>query len=337
MLMSEIARLAGVSTATVSRVMHDSPLVKRKTADRVREVMAQARYFPNNTATSLRSGRSRIYGLIIPDLTNPFFPEFIKAFETIAIRNEQEILLANTDFHPAGMQMSIQRMLTRQVEGIAIMVSELSEETTDALIKNRVPAVTFDRRHTSAGFSDVKIDNRPGIEEAVEHLKALGHTRIAYIGGTAAEPVSSHRLNTVARALKKHGLVLRPELTLAGDWRVSGGEQAMRALLELNRSPTAILAANDLTALGAMRVIHERGYSVPEDFSVIGFDNIGFAELSHPPLTSVAMPREELAQAFFTSLEEFERRADKPGRQHAIKTRLIVRRSTAHPPRNRTR
>jgi DNA-binding LacI/PurR family transcriptional regulator len=325
MLMEEIARLAGVSTATVSRVMHRSPLVSPRTAQRVREIMEKAHYFPNNTATSLKSGISRIYGLIIPDITNPFFPEFIKAFETIAVEKNQEILLANTDFHPTGMEISIRRLLTRQVEGIALLVSEVSKATADALAKNRVPLVTFDRR----GVSDVAIDNWPGFDQAIEHLKALRHTRIAYIGGTVDEPVTNHRLKAFVRALKKHDLVVYPELVRPGDWRIGGGESAMAELLSLDCLPTAIIGANDLTAIGAIRVLHERGHSIPGDFSVIGFDDIEFSRIVSPHLTTMALPRSELAARFFEALQAFGRSIETPGSQYAVKSRLVVRQSTA--------
>jgi LacI family transcriptional regulator len=328
--MEEIARMAKVSIATVSRVMHGSPLVNEETANRVRAVMEKARYFPNNTATSLKSGISHIYGLIIPDITNPFFPEFVKVFESIAVLKNQEVLLANTDYHPDGMQLSLRRMLTRQVEGVALLVSEVSEETAESLTKNRVPVVTFDRRLTDRGVSDVAIDNWPGLDQAIEHLKRLRHRRIAYIGGTTGEPVTDHRFRAFLRALKKHDLIFYPELFRAGDWRIHGGETAMTELLSLKNLPTAIFGVNDLTAIGAMRVIREHGYSIPEDFSVMGFDDIDFTELFVPTITTIELSRKELAHAFFEALEHFERRADKSGKQYAVKTNLVVRQSTSH-------
>jgi len=328
MRMEEIARMAKVSIATVSRVMHDSPLVSKRTANRVRSVMEKARYFPNNTATSLKSGISHIYGLIIPDITNPFFPELVKAFESIAVNKNKEILLANSDFHPDGMRLSIRRMLTRQVEGIALLVSEVSAETAESLRKNRIPVVTFDRRQTGRGMSDVEIDNWPGLDQAIAHLKRLRHTRIAYIGGTPGEPVTDHRFRAFVRALKKHDLVFYQEFFRTGDWRIHGGEAAMADLLSRQHLPTAIFGVNDLTAIGAMRIIRENGYSVPEDFSVMGFDDIDFTQLFVPTITTVELSRQELARTFFQALEHFDRHADKPGKQYAVKTHLVVRQST---------
>jgi LacI family transcriptional regulator len=328
MRMEEIARLAGVSIATVSRVMNGSSLVSEDTAVRVRQVMKETRYLPNNTATSLKSGISRIYGLIIPDITNPFFPEFIKAFESIAIEKNEEILLANTDFHPDGMQLSIRRLVTRQVQGIALLVSEVSEEASESLFKNNVPMATFDRRIIGPGISDVAIDNWPGMEQAVVHLKGLGHKRIAYIGGIADEPISNHRLVAFVRALKKHDLPLHDELIRVGDYRIHGGETAMAELLSLRQLPTAVIAANDLTAIGAMRVIHERGYVTGRDFSIVGFDGIDLSGIIFPALTTIALSRLQLARCFFEALESFERSVERVGRQFKVETRLVVRQST---------
>jgi DNA-binding LacI/PurR family transcriptional regulator len=328
MRMEEIARLAGVSIATVSRVMHGSPKVSEKTTARVRRVMEEERYFPNDTATSLKSGISRIYGVIIPDITNPFFPEFIKEFESIAIEKNQEILLANTDFHPDGMELSIRRLVTRQVEGAALLVSRVSERTCDALLKNDVPMATFDRRVIGAGMSDVAIDASPGLDQAVEHLKSLRHSRIAYIGGIADEPISNHRLDSFVQAMKKYDLPLHPELIRIGDYRIHGGEMAMAELLALGGPPTAVIAANDLTAIGAMRVIGERGYATGRDYSVVGFDDIQLSGIIRPGLTTIALSRHELARRFFDALEALKRRVDHPGRQYMVETRLVVRQST---------
>ena len=332
--MEEIARLADVSIATVSRVMNGSSLVSESTAARVRQVMKETRYLPNNTATSLKSGISRIYGVIIPDITNPFFAEFIKAFESIAIEKNEEILLANTDFHPSGMELSIRRLVTRQVQGAALLVSQVSEETCDALLKNNVPMVTFDRRVTGPGTSDVAIDSLPGMDQAVAHLKELGHKRIAYIGGIAGEPISDHRDHSFLRALKNHDLPLWPELVRVGDYRIRGGESAMSGLLSLPTPPTAVIAANDLTAIGAMRVIHERGYAAGRDFSIVGFDDIELSGILSPALTTIALSRVQLARCFFDALESFKRRVDCAGRQWKVETRLVVRQSTGRPRRS---
>ncbi len=183
--MRDIAKLAGVSSATVSRVINGSSLVRPETIERVRKVIDEVKFFPNNSATTLKYGRSGTYGLIIPDITNPFFPEFIKCFEAIVVENDKEMLMATTDFHSGRMQQSIRRMLVRKVDGVALLASEIETEPFEDLIQNRVPLVTMDRGHTANGLSDVAINNKSGMDQALRHLKEFRHKKIGYIGGSA--------------------------------------------------------------------------------------------------------------------------------------------------------
>src|ERR1700753_929462 len=175
MNMRDIAKLAGVSSATVSNVINGSKVVRPATAARVRKVIEEMRFVPNGSATTLKYGRSSTYGLIIPDITNPFFPEFIKSFEGIVVGNDQEMLMATTDFHSGRMQQSIRRMLIRKVDGVALLASEIETEPFEDLIHNRVPLVTMDRGHIGNGLSDVAINNKSGMDQALLHLKELGH------------------------------------------------------------------------------------------------------------------------------------------------------------------
>jgi DNA-binding LacI/PurR family transcriptional regulator len=181
--MRDIAKLAGVSSATVSRVINQSVVVKPATAERVRRVIAELKFFPNNSATTLKRGNSSTYGLIIPDITNPFFPELIRSFEKILVENNREMLMTTTDFHPSRIQQSIRRMLVRKVDGVALVASEIETESIESLIRNRVPLVTMDRRITGPGLSDVLINNTSGMDQAIKHLKDLGHKEI---GSSAA-------------------------------------------------------------------------------------------------------------------------------------------------------
>src|SRR6266404_2331551 len=173
--MRDIAKIAGVSSATVSRVINGSDRVRPATADRVRRVIEELKFFPNTNATTLKYGRSGTYGLIIPDITNPFFSEFIKCFEKILVENNQEMLMATTDFHPTRIQQSIRRMLVRKVDGVALLASEIETEPFEDLIQNRVPLVTMDRGHTANGLSDVAINNKSGMDQALRHLKEFRH------------------------------------------------------------------------------------------------------------------------------------------------------------------
>lgn len=331
--MRGIARLAGVSSATVSRVINGSPLVRPETVEKVRKVIEEVKFFPNNSATTLKYGRSGTYGLIIPDITNPFFPEFIKSFEGIVVGNDKEMLMATTDFHSGRMQQSIRRMLIRKVDGVALLASEIETESFEDLIQNRVPLVTMDRGHIGSGLSDVSINNKSGMDQALQHLKDLRHKKIGYIGGFAGLTISEHRVEAFMRALKRVGLVPRPEFIKVGNYRITGGMTAMTELLSLKDRPTAVLAANDLTAIGGMRAAMKMGFSIPEDLSIIGFDDIELSDIVHPPLTTLRLSRHELATVFFAALERLKSNPHSKGEQYSVKTSLVVRESTGPAPK----
>ena len=334
--MREIARLAGVSSATVSRVINGSSLVRPGTAERVRRIIDELKFVPNGSATILKYGRSGSYGLIIPDITNPFFPEFIRSFESILVAKNQDMLMATTDFHASRMQQTIHRMLVRQVDGVALLASEIETGPIETLIRNRVPLVTMDRRLVGRGLSDVSIHYFSGMLQAVELLKQLRHRRIAYIGGSAGLTISSHREQAFIKALQRAGLKLDPRFICIGNYRISGGETAMAELLAMKDRPTAVIGANDLTAIGALRVLHRQGLSAPADISIIGFDDIELSDVVHPPLTTIRLPRHQLAEAFVTALGSSAQDPQAIGKQYSVKTSLVVRSSTGPAPKSRS-
>jgi len=335
--MRDIAKLAGVSSATVSRVINGSSLVRPETVERVRKVIDEVKFFPNNSATTLKYGRSETYGLIIPDITNPFFPEFIKCFERIAVEHNREMLMATTDFHPGRMQQTVRRMLIRKVDGVALLASEIETEPFENLIRNRVPLVTMDRGPIGVGLSNIAINVKGGMEQAIKYLADLNHKRIGYIGGFAGLTISKHRVDAFIKAIKRAGLDLYPEYIKVGDYRVTGGTVAMSELLSLRNPPTAVLTANDLTAIGAMRAAMGNNVSIPGDISIVGFDDIDMSDIIHPPLTTLRLSRADLAQAFFKALERFKDAPHRQGEQLTVKTTLVIRESTGPAPSHRGR
>ena len=326
--MRDIAKIAGVSSATVSRVINGSSAVRPATAERVRRVIDEFKFIPNGSATTLKYGRSSTYGLIIPDITNPFFPEFIQSFEGILAGTNHNMMMATTASYATSMQKTIHRMLVSQVEGIALLASEIETEPVEAMMRNRVPLVTMDRRLVGKGLSDVSVDSTSGMKQAVEHLYRLRHRKIGYIGGSVGPTISDHRLSSFVGALEGFGLVAETQFIRAGNYRISGGESAMAELLKLKNRPTAIITANDLTAIGALRVIHKNGLSVPGDFSIVGFDDIELSDIVFPPLTTLHLARCELAKMFVAALEAFDPDPYGPGKQYRVETALVVRNST---------
>jgi DNA-binding LacI/PurR family transcriptional regulator len=336
MNISAVAARARVSTATVSRVINGTAIVSPETAERVREAIETLNFYPDSSARTLGSGRSGLYGLIISDITNPYFPELVKAFEDIAVEHGQDVLIANTDYDPKRMEACVIRMLQRKVDGVAIMTSEMEDRLIHAFSHRQIPTIFMDTPKPMKGVSTVRVDYAAGVKQAMEHLFGFGHERIAFISGPLTLSSARTRAQAFTRSLRNHELTGEPHLMEEGDHRVEGGHAAMQRILKSGKHPTAVLASNDLTAIGAMGAIHEAGLRIPEDLSVIGFDDIELSAYTQPALTTLHVPRRELAATAFRSLfrgrdEPVSKAAEK--REHIIQPRLIVRRSTAHAPK----
>jgi LacI family transcriptional regulator len=333
--MREIAKLAGVSSATVSRVINGSELVTEETASRIRKIIADVNFVPNTSAIHLKHGKSQIYGIIIPDLTNPFFTELVKNFEELLVENEQELLVANTDFASTRLQRSLRRMLLRRVDGVAILTSEHEAAALESLVQNRIPVVTTDHYKSACGISDIIIDFPGGMALMVAHLKKLGHRQFGFIGGTEGLETSRVRRESFMDAIVKQGLTSRGEWIVSGNFRIDGGSAAMTGILSQSEVPTAIITANDLTAIGAMRAAYDKGLRIPDDISIAGCDNIEMSDIVYPPLTTLQISRREYAHMLFEALRETAKDLSKPGPQFRLPMSLVVRRSTGQAPRGR--
>jgi len=330
MKIQEVARRAGVSPATVSRTINNPSMVNAKTAKRVWKAVEELNYYPNSQARSLVSGRSRILGLIVSDITNPFFPELVKGFEDIAIQNEYEILISSTNYEPERMALCVRRMLERKVEGVAIMTSEMDKHLVEQLAHRNVPLVFLDVGPTGESISHVVVDYAMGVREAVEHLLSLGHRRIGFVSGPLGLKSARIRRSAFLRLMSQYGIDEDKRLLEEGDHTVDGGLSAMTRMLESQCAPTALLASNDLTAIGMMRAVHRAGLSVPRDISIVGFDDIHLAEFTEPPLTTVRLSRRELAEHAFHAL--LGDSGEAPGSQSKLETHLIIRESTGQAP-----
>jgi DNA-binding LacI/PurR family transcriptional regulator len=330
--MREIAKLAGVSSATVSRVINGSSLVQEETAIRIRQIIKNLNFVPNNRAVHLKNGKSQIYGIIIPDLTNPFFTELVKIFEGLLVENEQELLVANTDFHSSRMQRSVHRMLLRRVDGVALLTSEHEAASLESLVRNRIPVVTTDHYRTACGISDIIIDFADGMAQMVAHLKSLGHRKLGFIGGTVGLVTSRVRRESFFDAVVKQGLSSREGWIVQGDFKINGGSAAMSQILTQSEIPTAIVCANDLTAIGALRTAHEKGLRIPEDLSIAGCDDIEMSDIVFPPLTTLRISRREYARMLFEALQKAGEDLTRPGQQFHLPLRLVVRQSTGPAP-----
>jgi LacI family transcriptional regulator len=326
----EIAKRAKVSTATVSRAINRVPTVNPVLAKRVWSVVEELGYYPNTQARALVSGRSRIFGLIISEITNPFFPEIVQVFETIAVQHRYEILLTSTGNDPKRMESAVRRMIERRVEGVAIMTFGMEEVLLEDLKLRKVPLVFVDVGPPRPRVSNIRIDYLNGIRQAVQHLAALRHEKIAFITGPSRLKSAMARKQAFLRSMQEIGLETDPELVVEGDHTVEGGMAAFTRLLAGTVRPTAVLCSNDMTAIGVMRKSHDAGISIPRDLSVIGFDDIRLAQFMLPPLTSVQMSQPELARLAFNALmAEVERETPSPnGTDYSLTTNLVLREST---------
>lgn len=330
--MREIAKIAGVSSATVSRVINGSNLVTEETSQRIRKIIQDLNFVPNNSAIHLKNGKSQIYGMIIPDLTNPFFTETIKIFEELLVENEKELLVASTDFLSTRTQSSVRRMLLRRVDGVALLTSEFEAARLESLVQNRIPVVTTDHYRSAPGMSDIVVDFAGGMAQLVTHLKSLGHRELGFIGGTEGLVTSRVRRESFLDAVVKQGLSSREGWILEGNFKIDGGSTAMAEILSQPEVPTAVVTANDLTAFGALRTAHERGLDVPGDISITGCDDIAMSDIVHPPLTTLAISRREYARLLFEALREGSKDLSLPGKQYPLATHLLIRKSTGPAP-----
>jgi DNA-binding LacI/PurR family transcriptional regulator len=325
----DVARHARVSIATVSRTINRIPTVDQQLAERVWKAIEELNYFPNTQARALVSGRTRLLGLLVSEITNPFFPELIEGFEEIAVAHGYEILIGSTNYDLTRMATCIRRMLERQVEGVAIMTFGIEQPLLQELSSREIPMVFVDAGPPGPLVRALTVDYRKGISEGVVHLAGLGHRSIAFISGPLRQGSAHARKIAFMESLQEIGLISRPEWLIEGNHTLEGGMRATEQLLSLPQRPTAIMCSNDMTAIGTLRVLARAGINVPRDMSVIGFDDIHLAEFVHPPLTTVRMSRKDLARGAFESLRSV---AEKLGasqqRNWTIPTQLIVREST---------
>jgi LacI family transcriptional regulator len=331
----EIAKRAKVSTATVSRTINRIPTVKPLLARRVWKVVDELGYFPSMQARALVSGRSRIFGLIVSEITNPFFPEIVHVFEETALRHNYEVLLTSTVHDTERMKIAVRRMLEHRVEGVAVMTFGMEDSLLDDLKLRKVPLVFVDVGPQRPHVSNIRIEYLLGIRQAVQHLAALRHERIGFITGPLKLKSALARRDAFLQSMKEIGMSVDPQLVVEGDHTLEGGAKAFEKMLALSSRPTAILCSNDMTAMGVMRKSYAEGIVIPRDLSVIGFDNIRISQYMLPPLTTIEMSQTEIARiAFQALLEDVQRETPNPkGTEYVLMTSLVLRESTALSPK----
>lgn len=294
MKLDQVARRARVSTATVSRVLNSTGLVKNTTRARVLKAIEELKYSPNLHARSLAGGKSRSIGVIVSNIENPFFLDIYKAVEAGAHSAGYELIMANTDYSSDRLVTSVRLMIGRRVAGLAAIVSEMDPDLCEELNGSRIPVVFYDVGAPRRNITNIRVNYRRGMEKLASYLYSLGHRRVGFVGHHATLGPINERLKVLLDATR-HYPDLRLE-TVADADTLEGGRRAVRLLLGAHPNLTAVVCVNDLMAVGALREVRERGLRVPEDVSVTGFDNVNLAQYCHPALTTVHIPRDQIGQ-----------------------------------------
>ncbi len=335
----QVARKANVSVTTVSRVLNDSPRVTNATRRIVRRAIAELGYTPNPSARALRSNRTGLIAITIPELTNPYFAAVAEGVQHVAARANFKLILCNSGSDEGAEPDYLQMLSNRQVDGLIVAsrrfaAPEENQRTLLELGRKGLPIVAMGRRMQPDDrcFDTITTDTSIGMREAMLHLLEAGHTRIAYFG--APEGIAEVRLNTFRAAIAERGIVLSNDLIFRLGPTLEGGFKLAKNLLSRKKRPTAIIAVNDMVAIGAMIALQEHGVSIPDEISIVGFDDIPLAAMIRPALTTVSQPKYELGRL---AAERLIGRLDGSITQFktiSLSSHLLVRNSTARAPQD---
>ncbi len=327
----DIARAAGVSPATVSRALNDSPLLRQETKARIRRLAAELGYEKNELARGLVKGVSGAIGLIIPDITNPFFADIARGVEKVAQARGYGVLLCTTEGDPQLEKAHLQLLRRKRVDGLLLTSVTAEDPHLQELVRAGIPFVLVSRLVRTLDAPFVVGDDRHGARLAVEHLVSLGHDKIGFIGGPANVQSSQDRMETYKAVLSEHGLPLHPRWAVFASFTQEAGREWGRALLSRKDRPTAIFAANDLIALGVMEAAEELGVRIPEELSLVGYNNISYAALPRIQLTTVAQPASEMGEIAAEYIMDLIDGKARPKLRKVLRPSLVVRRTTAPP------
>jgi DNA-binding LacI/PurR family transcriptional regulator len=292
----DVAQQAGVSIATVSRVIHHSSLVNAATRERVEQAMAELSYTPNVMARGLVTRRTQAIGLVITSMADPFFPPIVQGVEETALDNGYSVLLCTSNNDPTRELNVVRLLRERRVDAIIVAASRVGNLYQVHLQDINVPIVLINNERSGVYMHSVGTDDVAGGRLATSYLLGWGHRRIGYIHGQILKQSTHDRHRGYELALQEHGLALDPLLTVVGDGQAEGSQRAMLELIETQPRPSAVFCFNDLTAIGALHAARSAGLNVPRDVSIIGYDNIALAAYVEPPLTTIAQQTLELGR-----------------------------------------
>ncbi len=329
--MKDVAEQAGVSTATVSRALMNPEKVSASTRQKVDQAVMAVGYSPHALSRNLKRNESRTILVIVPDICDPFFADLIKGIERTAAESGYLVLIGDCAQQNQQEKTFINLIITKQIDGMLLLGSDLPFDASKEEQRNLPPMVMANEFAPELELPTVHIDNLTAAFEAVHYLLNLGHQRIACIEGPKHMPLCQYRSQGYVQALRRNGISVENALTAQGDFTYESGARAVSELMALPSPPTAIFCHNDIMAIGAMFQAKKMGLRIPQDLSVVGFDDIKASQFTDPPLTTVAQPRFQLGrQAMLLLLEQLQGNPVQNG-SLLLDSELVVRQSTAAP------
>ncbi|MEM8814518.1 MAG: LacI family DNA-binding transcriptional regulator [Pseudomonadota bacterium] len=327
--LKDVADKAQVSVSTVSRVINNEPLVKPKTREKVENAIAQLNYMPNRVAQRLRSinTKNKLLGLVLPDIQNPFYVDVVRGVEGFAYQRNFSVMIGNFDQDESKEKMFLEILQSESIDGLIVAPSHGRDQHIEKVIENGYPVVCIDRGLIGTDVDVVKVNNQAGAFAAIEYLIKLGHRKIAHITGHPQIPTTMERVAGYEQAMSKHGVAIDSALVKNSQSNYQSGADLMLELLRLPNPPTAVFTANNLLTLGALKTIHESGLRIPEDISIIGFDDMYWSMSLNPPLTAIRQSGQDIGRI---ATEILLQKITDPGRSTSsvvLDTELIVRRS----------
>ena len=324
----EVAKRAGVSPTTVSHVINNTRFVSEDTRLRVMDAISELDYRQNILARALRRGETHTLGLILPDSANPFFAEVGRSIEEAAYEKNYNIILCNSEWNKEKEERYVKVLSEKQVDGVIFMATGDEPRSLSRLLEQDIPIVVVDRELEDLEMDSVLTNNRDGGYAATRHLIDYGHQRIGCISGPSHITPSAQRVTGYQQALLDAGLTIEEELVVQGDFRPQTGYEAAHHLLTLNDPPSAIFVCNDMMAIGVLSLATSLGMRIPEDFSVVGFDNIELSTYTVPPLTTYSQSKELMGYNAIKMLLERIHHRSQPARRVIVPGELVVRQSS---------
>ena len=331
---NDIAKIAKVSPTTVSHVINETRFVSDETKKRVLDAMKKLKYQPNLLARGLATGKTHTIGLVISDIKNPFYPELVQGVEELAIKNDYNVFLCNTDYDIEKGLKSTGALIRKKIDGIIVASSQADSFLIRELIESEIPFVLVDWGKRNVNIDSLYFDYRVGIAEAISHLVSLGHKRIYFISGPKTLKTAKIRIKNFIDVVEKYkddNLIYK---ILEGNHKIEGGIKTAQKILKGKDLPTAVICSNDLTAIGVMKAFKAGSIKIPEDISIIGLDNIALTEIVSPALTTIELERYKIGSTAMELLLNRINDKNLPKQTRIFKTKLIVRESTSEIKKN---